>query len=285
MDGGLTEGERWARDALGELKDGRFGPRAWVRFLAASFRRSGDDARRRPDLLRQTLLWGAVGIVPWLALAARDGRALWGLAWWVGVVTMLAWHLGMVEGLAGERRPALGPATALTLVRAWLVPALPLAAGVPWAFAALFAAGGLADALDGPTARRRGEVTRLGAQTDGAVDTAFALSAAWTAVGAGWLGAWAGWLVTARYVLPPLLIAVFYFARAAAPPRDAFVPGRMPGLAVACGLALAPIDATRPLAVVLLIAGLAGGAATAGLSVARVFRAAAAPPAGGQSIT
>ncbi len=149
---------------------------------------------------------------------------------------MLWWHLGMVEGPDGARREGLGPAMALTLGRAWLVPALPLVAGAPWAFATLFAAGALADAADGPVARRRGEETRLGAQADGAVDACFALSAAWTAAAAGWLPAWAAALVTARYLVPPLLIAVVYFARAAAPPREAFVPGRLPGVAVAAGL-------------------------------------------------
>ena len=186
---------------------------------------------------------------------------------------MLWWHLGMVEGHHGERRAGLGAANALTLGRAWLVPALPLVAGEPWAFAALVGAGAIADAADGPVARRRGEVTRLGSQTDGAVDACFALSAAWTAAAAGWLPAWAAALVTARYMLPPLLIAVAYFARAAAPPRDAFVPGRLPGAAVAAGLVLAAAEPARPAAVALVVLGVAGGAVTAGVSVRRVARA------------
>lgn len=272
---GSTEGERWAAGALADLRAGRFTPAAWIRFLAASVRRSGEDARRRPDLARQALAWGALGLAPWVALAPVDPRALWGAAWWLAVVAMLLWHLGMVEGPAGERRSALGAPDALTLGRAALVPALPLAAAEPVAFLAVVVAGGLSDALDGPLARRGGRVTRLGASTDGAVDVAFALAAAWTATAAGWLPGWAGPAVSARYLAPPLLIAVFYFARAGAPPREAFLAGRLPGVAVASGLALAAVAPARPAAAVLVAAGLAGGVLTAAVSVARVARAGA----------
>lgn len=269
---GLTEGELWAREALRDLRAARYSPAAWIRFIAASLRRSGDDARRRPDLAREALVWSAAGALLWAGAIALDPRAAWGLAWWALVATMLWWHLGMVEGPGGERRAGLGVANALTLARAWLVPALPLVAGAPWAFAVLFGAGALADAADGPVARRRGEETRLGAQADGAVDTALALSAAWTAAAQGWLPGWVAVLVTVRYIAPPLLIAVAYFARAAAPPREAFLPGRLPGAAVAAGLVLAAVDGARTVALVLIVAGVAGGAATAAVSVARVAR-------------
>ncbi len=107
---------------------------------------------------------------------------------------------------------------------------------------------------------------------DGAVDTCFALSAAWTAAAEGWLPAWAAALVTLRYLAPPLLIAVAYFARAAAPPRDAFVPGRLPGVAVALGLALSAVEPARTAALALVVAGIAGGAVTAAVSIRRVIR-------------
>ncbi|CAN0437671.1 unnamed protein product, partial [Phaeothamnion confervicola] len=197
-----TEGELWARGALSDLRAARYSPRAWISFLARSFQRSAQDARRRPELARQSLVWGSLGALAWAGAIALDPRAAWGLAWWALVVAMLWTHIGMVEGLAAEPRAGLGPATALTLLRAWLVPALPLAVGAPWLFATLFLAAAGADAIDGPLARRRGEVTRLGAQTDNAVDTALALSAAWTAAAAGWLPTWVALLVSARYLLP-----------------------------------------------------------------------------------
>ncbi|MDX6647397.1 MAG: CDP-alcohol phosphatidyltransferase, partial [Miltoncostaeaceae bacterium] len=252
-----TDGERWAREALADLRAGRFGARAWLGFLAASGRRAGERARARPDLAREALLWSAAGALPWGGLALVDARSLWGLGWWALVGAMLWWHVGMVEGPAGEPRSGLGAASALTLARAWLVPALPLLAGQPWAFAAAVAAGGLTDAVDGPIARRRGEVTRLGAHVDASTDVAVALAAAWTAAGEGWVPVWAAPAVTVRYALPPLAIALFYLARAAPPPTAAVVRGRLPGLAVALGLALCPIEAARGPAAALLAAGLA----------------------------
>lgn len=185
---------------------------------------------------------------------------------------MLLSHLGMVEGPAGEPRSSLGMANGLTLLRAWLVPALALLTAEPFAFAIVFALGAVADGLDGPLSRRRGEVTRLGHQADAAVDVAFALTAAWSAAAAGWLPAWAAPAVTARYLLPPVLIAGFYFARAAAPSRRAIVRGRYPGIVVACALGLATIPDARSLAVVLLAIGLAGGGMTFGASFWRLSR-------------
>lgn len=270
---GATEGELWSRAALADLRAARYAPAAWARFLGASLRRSAQDARRRPDLARQALAWSGAGAAAWGGAIALDPRAGWSLAWWALVAAMLWSHLGMVEGHDGGHRAGLGPATGLTLARALLVPALPLVAGAPWAFAALVAAGALSDAADGPLARRRGEQTRLGAQADGAVDGCFVLAAAWTAAAQGWLPAWVAAVVSARYLLPPLLIAAAYFARAAAPPREAFVPGRLAGAVVAVGLALAALAPARPVAAALLVLGALAGAVSAGLSVHRVRRA------------
>jgi len=61
-----------------------------------------------------------------LALSGREPfrrRAASGLAWWGLVAVMLEWHLGMIESQDGEPR-SLGPADALTLVRAFLVPVI-----------------------------------------------------------------------------------------------------------------------------------------------------------------
>jgi len=267
-----TAGEAWSRAALADLRAGRHRPRAWARFLRLSCRRSLEDARRRPDLTGPALAWCAAGAVLWAALATLDPQALWALAWWAAVAAMLLAHLGMVEGPAGERRAGLGAANGLTLARAWLVPALPLLAGRPAAFVAVFAAGIASDALDGPLARRRGEVTRLGERTDAAVDLAFMLAAAWAAVASGWLPAWVVALVAARALVPPLLIALVYFARASAPARAAIVRGRHAGAVLAAGLALAAVEQARTAALALVAAGLAGGALAVAASSWRVAR-------------
>jgi len=93
-----------------------------------------------------------------------------GLAWWGATALMVDWHLGMVESEDGRPR-ALGPADALTLARAWLVP---VAAHAPTPLVCL--AAGASDVLDGHLARAD-EPTRIGRDLEGLVDAAFAVAA------------------------------------------------------------------------------------------------------------
>jgi hypothetical protein len=57
----MTEGERWAREALAELRERRSLPR----FLMASHRRAAATRARRPRLARQARAWSAAGAVAW----------------------------------------------------------------------------------------------------------------------------------------------------------------------------------------------------------------------------
>lgn len=164
----LTEGERWSREQLGVLLGSRFSPPAIGRFLLASQRRAGDVRRARPELARQSRRWIATGAGAWLGLAAAGTepfrrRVRSGLLWWGAVWIMLDWHLGMLESEDGAPR-ALGPADALTLGRAWLVPAI-ADSGRP-AYVILAAA---SDGLDGFAARAT-VPTRAGRDLEGLVD-------------------------------------------------------------------------------------------------------------------
>jgi hypothetical protein len=115
-------------------------------------RRSAEDARLRPGLLREALAWSVTGGLLWIGLLSIE-RSPWGLTWWAVVAAMLLTHLGMVEGEDGSRRDSLGAPNALTLARAWCVPALPLLTGQPWAFATVVALATASDVLDGRLAR------------------------------------------------------------------------------------------------------------------------------------
>jgi hypothetical protein len=166
----LTEGERWTRRQLKELRTARFRPRAVAAFLAASHRRAGEIRRARPDLAAQAHAWTAVGAVVWTGAAVAGirpfrRRAAAGLAWWAAVGIMLDWHLGMVETEDGQPR-RLGPADALTLARAWLVPVL----ATDLQPTAVLAAAAT-DAFDGPIARATAP-TRAGRDLEGLVDSA-----------------------------------------------------------------------------------------------------------------
>lgn len=167
-----TEGERWVRDELAELREASFSPRAVGRFLVRSQRRADATRAARPDLARQEAAWLGTGALGYLALAVRPRSAprpgpAGAAAWWVACGLMLDWHLGMVETPDGRLR-RLGAADALTLARAWLVPVV---AARPRA--SLVAGGWATDVADGAVARR-GATTRAGRDLEGLVDLAFA---------------------------------------------------------------------------------------------------------------
>ena len=182
----MTEGERWARDALAELRARDFAPAAVTQFLVASHRRARSTRAQRPELTKQARRWSLAGAAAWTVPAALNlqplrRRSRQGLAWWALTALMLDWHLGMVETEDGEPR-ALGSADACTLARAWLVP---LAAERPGPL--VCAAGFGYDGLDGVLARR-GHPTRAGRDLEGLADAAFAVAALRGAVRCGGLG-------------------------------------------------------------------------------------------------
>jgi len=110
-----------------------------------------------------------------LALAAAGAppfrrRLRSGLSWWIATAVMLDWHIGMLESEDG-RHHNLGPADALTLTRAWLVPVV---ADTPAPVLVLL--GAATDLLDGPIARAT-VPTRAGRDLEGLVDACFAAGA------------------------------------------------------------------------------------------------------------
>ncbi len=186
-----------------------------MRFLAESRQRAAETKHSRPGLTRQSRRWAAAGALAWLAPGSR--RRLAGLAWWALVWKMVDWHLGMVEGPRGERRPRLSEADALTLTRFWLVP-LAARPASRTSFAALVAAAAVSDVADGRVAARRGS-TRLGRDLDTAADVAFFGAAAAGAARRRWLRARVAVLLGLRYSASLGLVACHYFLRAGPPPR------------------------------------------------------------------
>ncbi len=253
----MSDGERWTREQLAELRASRFTIRSWRRFLGASFERAAAARREKRRAHRQVLRLAAAGLAPWVAAAFLGAvpLAAAGAAWWLLVVLMLEWHLGMLD-----RLDRLGPANLLGLARAAAVPAVLL---LPeGAAAAVFIVAGATDGIDGSIARRRGETTRLGVWLDGATDTLLLIAAAVTALRAGLLPSWAAVPVLVRYGLPWPLLAASYFLRSEPPRRG--VSGRLPGLAVFAGLVVAMLGGPGA---TLTAAGAAAGVLTVLLSV------------------
>jgi phosphatidylglycerophosphate synthase len=259
----LTEGEQWSREQLSTLLAQRFSPPSIARFLLASQRRANAVRSERSELARQAWTWTALGAGAWLVLAGagvQPFRRRWrgGLAWWVATGVMLDWHLGMVETLDGRPR-RLGPADAVTLLRAWLVP---VALDDPSPTVCGLAA--VSDVLDGHLARRAGP-TRIGRDLEGLVDACFAAAALRAAmrrelvapaVVAGELARLAAGLGYVLYV---------YFGRASGPDPRVTRAGRVTTPVRAAGLVAAGLGRRR-LAGALLGAG-------AGWSVVAVGRA------------
>ena len=249
----LTDGERWAREELERL---RFTPAGVGRFLLASWRRSAEIRRARPDLARRARIWMAVGAV--LYVVAGRPR---GLAWWGATALMLDWHLGMVETEDGRPRN-LGTADALTLARAWLVP---VALDRPAPVVCLVAAA--TDALDGPAARRAGP-TRAGRNLEGLVDACFTVAALRGARRRGWLGRAPVVAELARIGAGFAAAVAVWFGRAQPPPAALLHAARWSTALRVAGLVTAGRDRRR-LAGALLLTG-------SGLSLALLARAVAA---------
>ncbi|HEX4109743.1 MAG TPA: CDP-alcohol phosphatidyltransferase family protein [Solirubrobacteraceae bacterium] len=224
-----TDGQHWTREQLATLRGGGYSPAAVGRFLLASQRRANQVRAARPELARQAQRWCAAGAVAWAApLPSVRRRRRAGLLWWCACALMLDWHLGMVETEEGRPRP-LGPADALTLARAWLVP---LAWQRPDALTCALA--GVCDVLDGPLARL-GEPTRAGHDFDRIADVCFATA---SLRGAGRHGLLEGWAQGAETLWLAVGLASglhAYFAQLEAPDRvlvhaaRALVPARVSG--------------------------------------------------------
>lgn len=138
-------------ELLAILRDGRWRPGAWRRFLRTATSRSVQQARRHPRALSEiTLLHAAFQL-----LGARRSR-VWTLSGWAFAAT----HLGMLEG-----RRSIGIANAVTLTRA----NLPASTGTPWL--PLLAL--VSDVADGRMARALGTETAFGAAADSLADAAF----------------------------------------------------------------------------------------------------------------
>ncbi|MGH2877736.1 MAG: CDP-alcohol phosphatidyltransferase family protein [Solirubrobacteraceae bacterium] len=260
----MTDGELWAREQLALLRRRGFSPSALAGFLLASWRRAGEVRGARPELAAQARVWVAIGSEPWLAAwlltPGRRQAARVGLAWWLGCGLMLDWHLGMLETEDGQAR-ALGPADALTLLRAWLVP-------VVWTdpTAAVCALAALTDALDGPLARRTG-ATRAGRDFDGLVDTAFMLAALAGARRARLLPGWVVGVEAARRTLGVMYGVGSYFLAAQPPDRRTIAAARSLVPVRTVGLVLATSGRCRQAGEVLL-----GGGAIASLILALLSR-------------
>lgn len=248
----MTDREQWAQAELRLLRVRRFTPAAVVAFLAASERRADGVRRARPALARRARCWELAGAAAWsgLALSGREPfrrRAVAGLAWWGLVSLMLEWHLGMLESEDGEARN-LGPADAMTLARAFLVPAI--ADDFDTATLAVVA---VTDVLDGIAARAT-VPTRAGRDLEGLVDAVVVAAALRCARRTGRLSPAVIALELGRVAAGCGYAVAVYFTRARAPSETVLRAGRLTSPIRFAGLMAAARGWRRP-ADALLAAG------------------------------
>jgi hypothetical protein len=169
--------------ALAELARGGWSPGAWLRFLFACGRRSGEQAILHP---RASLELGLLG-----AGLGLTGHRL---------AALLTWSMGVTHlGLLGEDDSFLGWPNRISLLRANLPALMPSSrAAAPLALAS--------DYLDGQIARR-GRETAFGAYADGLADIVFWSWFLWKNEPARWLRA----VAVALWTLPATAITVAYF--------------------------------------------------------------------------
>jgi phosphatidylglycerophosphate synthase len=261
-----TEGEQWASSELTSLRLARFSLPGWVRFLAESSRRAAATRRARRPLAHQAARWSAASAITTLvlrrAVACRVGRppstrVL--AAWWLALVLMLDWHLGMVQEIDGRPREKLSLADALTLSRA---AAAPFAASAPpdtLLYLTLLAFAGVTDLLDGRLARRRGP-TRLGRDFDTLADLAFRQAALRGARRAGWLSPGPIRVLAARQTLLVCGSAWSWFGHAHRPPLDETRLARWDAPPLIVGLTLVALGRRRAGAILVTVAAIIGGA-------------------------
>ncbi len=270
------DGRDWTRRQLEDLRAARFAGRAWRRFLAESFERAARERDDRPDARREVAVLAVAGLALSAGLAVSWSPAA-GLAlagWWTVAMLMLRWHLGLLETPGGPPLRRLGPGNLLTLARSALVPVLPFLP--PSALAAGLALATASDAIDGPLARRRGEVSRLGTWLDASIDSLVLVSALVALAHLERLSGLVLALALARALLlwPILLATTFIRAQI---PAIARVPlGRSSGVAMLAGIAAGALGVANadPIVGAAALLGLAGiAAALAGAVTGREPRA------------
>jgi phosphatidylglycerophosphate synthase len=266
----MTAGETWTRERLAELRGDRYRPAAWRLFLASSFACARRTRAIRTREHRQLLTLAVIGAATWGGLAALGlpWLALIGAAWLALLLLMVDWHLGMLESDTGRPLQKLGAANLISLVRGSLAPAL--LAAPPTVLLTLLLGAGLSDAIDGPLARALGHQSRLGRFLDPGVDAFVLGAAAVAATRLGLLPWWAACLVLARYAAQWAGLAVAYFACIELPRPNGFVPWKLPGPIVFCGLILACAHFT--MATTVVAAGALAGLATLTAIGVRSFR-------------
>jgi phosphatidylglycerophosphate synthase len=269
--------EPWTVELLRELRRWGYTPAAWRRFLANSWIRAQDTARRERTLVqawrRLTLAIAAGSALPmaltWRRHGPKKARRL-GRMLALGLALQQAdayVHLGMNRRLSdGLLLPDLGLAIWLTYLRGtlacWLLASTLADSELPMLAPGVLVLGTVTDVLDGQLARRQQRATKLGTYADGEADATLALAVTIASVRRQTLPALAYRLLGVRYLLPLGAGFGLAFARGRSPRLGHSLLGGACGAAqlglLGCALAPSRLQrlVARPRRVLLPIVGM-----------------------------
>lgn len=231
MQQGLNNENQFVVDLLTTLREEKFSPPGWWRFLAHAWNMSRKTANEHPTLKRSWLI--VSGIISMLAVSMLvacfafegSGTALRLLPGFLCCVVWqqsdLYWHLGLNrQATTGKILPTVGVANTFTWLRAcgasFLLGRLIGGISTPsWLALSVFLCGVATDILDGQIARRTSTQSKLGQIGDGEADFCLYLALTIILVQNTVLPLWIGLLMLLRFLIPLVatLGSYFLFAR------------------------------------------------------------------------
>jgi phosphatidylglycerophosphate synthase len=223
---GTTENQ-FVVDLLTTLRNERFSPLAWLRFLWRSWKMSVNTANANPSLkrswFRTTVLIGVLALATLVAILFFQGldRTLHLLPGFLFCVAWqqsdLFWHLGLNrQAHTGKLLPTVGIANTFTWIRGLGASLLlgRLVGGVStpsWLALLVFLIGIAIDILDGQVARRTQTQSKLGQIGDGEADFCLYLAITIILIQNSILPPWLGLIMLLRFLIPLLVALGSYF--------------------------------------------------------------------------
>lgn len=247
MQQGINNENQFVVDLLTTLREEKFSPPGWWRFLARSWRMSRKTANEHPALKRSWLV--VTGIISILAVSMlvacfifegsdNAWRLLPGFLFCVvWQQSDLYWHLGLNrQARTGIVLPTVGVANTFTWLRAlgasFLLGRLIGGLSTPsWLALSVFLCGVITDILDGQVARRTGTQSKLGQIGDGEADFCLYLALTIILLQNAALPLWIGLLMLLRFLIPLVAALGSYFLFARTVRFGSTILGKYAGLA------------------------------------------------------
>ena len=247
MSQSLESENRFVVDLLTTLREERFSPLGWWRFLWRSWEMSRKTANDNPGLKRSwalvTILVSILAVAILLATFFFEGpeRTLYILPGFLFCVVWqqsdLFWHLGLNrQGQTGRLLSSVGIANTLTWLRgvgaSYLLARIVGGVGTPsWLALIVFLVGVVTDILDGQVARITRTQSKLGQIGDGEADFCLYLALAIILIQNTVLPLWLGLVMLLRFCIPLIAALASYFLFAHQVRFGSTVWGKYSGLA------------------------------------------------------